>query len=401
MNAVGKMALAVALLTSGVLNAASPQAGARAAEWLKAWDSQPVHRTATPGDEAGAEWLAREAAAIAGPVTSEKFRLERVDPVAAYVEIEGERIAGEPLFDGPATADEGVRAVAGEGAGEIAILPLPPSVVYGPDFARLRRESKHVGQIIVTMGGAPGLAPLNAESFREPFGPPALQVSSIERERLLAAVARKTVVRLVVRVARSPAEARNVVLTLRGRDRNRAPVVVMTPRSSWWVSTSERGGGLVCWLETLRALKENPPACDVIFAANSGHEIDHIGLDDFVARRPGWDTRATWIHYGANIGATGGKLVIQSNQDDLRVLAVKHLTVAGQKPDSLAPKTQVPTGETRDIHLAGGRYLTVGAPPSSNAVFHLPQDRWPDAVDVPAIARIAEGVANAVVALTR
>jgi hypothetical protein len=31
----------------------------------------------------------------------------------------------------------------------------------------------------------------------------------------------------------------------------------------------------------------------------------------------------------------------------------------------------------------------------------LPEDRWPHAVEVPVIARIAEGTANAVVALTR
>ncbi|MGH7945885.1 MAG: hypothetical protein ACREH8_09390 [Opitutaceae bacterium] len=138
-----------------------------------------------------------------------------------------------------------------------------------------------------------------------------------------------------------------------------------------------------------------------MFTANTGHEIGHIGLDDFIVRRPGWETKATWIHYGASIGAAGSKLVIQSNQDDLRALAVEHLTAAGQKPDSLADKNVVPTGETRDMHRAGGRYLTVGAPPISNKLFHLPQDRWPHAVEVGAIARVAEGMASAVVTLTR
>ena len=58
----------------------------------------------------------------------------------------------------------------------------------------------------------------------------------------------------------------------------------MTPRSSWWQSTAERGGGLVAWLETLRALLAAPPARPVIFTANSGHELGHLGLDDFVAQ---------------------------------------------------------------------------------------------------------------------
>ena len=51
----------------------------------------------------------------------------------------------------------------------------------------------------------------------------------------------------------------------------------MTVRSSWWQSTSERGGGLVCWLESLRALIASPPLCDVIFTANSGHELPSMG----------------------------------------------------------------------------------------------------------------------------
>ena len=63
----------------------------------------------------------------------------------------------------------------------------------------------------------------------------------------------------------------------------------MTPRSSWWQSTAERGGGLVCWLESLRALVASSPVCDVIFTANSGHELGHLGLDDFMRRRPGWE----------------------------------------------------------------------------------------------------------------
>jgi hypothetical protein len=177
----------------------------------------------------------------------------------------------------------------------------------------------------------------------------------------------------------------------------------MTPRSSWWQSTSERGGGLVCWLESLRALIAAPPRCDVVFTANSGHELGHLGLGDFMARRPGWERPvgeggAVWVHYGANIGAVGGELSIQSTGDDLRALAAAGLARAGQPPDHIAPKTLVPTGETRDIHRAGGCYLTLVG---SNPLFHLPQDRWPHAVDAGTVARVAAAAARLFVRLTR
>lgn len=393
-----------AVAASVVAMAAPRESEARARGWLQAWDSQGVHRTATAGDEAGATWLEREAAAIAGPlVKSEVFDFERIDTLEAYLEFEGERIVGEVFRDGPSTPDGGVKGRAGEPTAgtPIAVLPLMPTAVYGAEFAQMRRESRHAAHVIITMGGSPGLALLNAEWYRRPFGPPTLQVASGERDRIFAAMERKAEFRVVLRTKRVRTQARNVVLTIPGRDRSRPPIVVMTPRSSWWQSTSERGGGIVCWLETLRAIKANPPGCDVVFTANTGHELGHIGLDEFVARRPGSEKAATWIHYGANIGAVGSKLMLMSPQDDIRTLVTDHLTAAGQKPDLFAEKTLVPIGETKDIHKAGGRYLTLVGPPNTSPRFHLPQDRWPDSVDVPAVARVAEGIAQAIVALSR
>ena len=139
-----------------------------------------------------------------------------------------------------------------------------------------------------------------------------------------------------------------------------------------------------------------------MFTANTGHELGHLGLDDFIARRPGWDRKAAeggalWVHYGANIGASGGALSLVSPDAELRELATAELARAGQN-HALAPPDLVPSGETRDIHRAGGRYLTLVG---TNPLFHLPQDRWPDAVDVAAIVRIAAAASRIVLALAR
>jgi hypothetical protein len=100
----------------------------------------------------------------------------------------------------------------------------------------------------------------------------------------------------------------------------------------------------------------------------------------------------------ANIGAADGELSLQSASDDLRELTEAELVRAGQAPDVVAPQTLVPSGETRDIHRAGGRYVTLVG---SNPLFHLPQDRWPHAVDTDTVTRIAEAAAALVVKLTR
>jgi len=264
----------------------------------------------------------------------------------------------------------------------------------GGEYERQRRGANHYALVIVSRGTHPGLALLNADQFNAPYGAPALQVSSEAHDAVFAASS----ARLVADYRRTPASARNVVVTIAGRDSTRPPVVVMTPRSSWWQSTAERGGGLVCWLESLRALLAQPPGCDVVLTANSGHELGFLGLDNFLARRQGWERTATWVHWGANLGATGGQLAVASAQDELRRLAEDELGHAGQAADVLAPRTQVPAGETRDIHRAGGRYITLVG---SNPWFHMPQDRWPDTVNVAAVARIASAAARIVLALTQ
>jgi hypothetical protein len=378
---------------------------ANTTDWLGAWDAQGIHRTGTAGDEAGAAWLAREAAALGAQVSSEAFALERIDPVEACIELDGARIDAVPVFDAPATDAGGVIGTLGAAGSDAAIgvAELSPQAVYSGEYRSLRRDTSHRALVIVCQGAHPGMGLLNAEQFREPYGAPAIHVASEARDVVLAAALRGDAARVVAASRRTSATARNIVVAIRGSDVERPKVVVMTPRSSWWQSTSERGGGLVCWLATLRALIATPPVCDVVMTANSGHELGHLGLDDFIARRPGWDRPvgrggAVWVHYGANLGAAGGKLSVVSNGDELRAQTAAALDEAGQPPDVLAPKTLVPSGETRDIHRAGGCYVTLVG---SNPLFHLPQDRWPHAVDVSAIARIASATANLVVALTR
>jgi hypothetical protein len=346
----------------------------QAASWLQAWDGQGIHRTGTAEDKASAQWLAREAEVLGATVSLETYRLNRIDPVSCWVECAGARIEGVPVFDSPPTGPMGLN-------GPIALVRLSPWAVYTPDYRAMRRASDRAGMVIVCQGEELGLALLNAERFREPYGCPAIQVAEMPPAEPL---------RMTSFYRRTSVEASNVVVTIPGRDPARRKVVVMTPRSSWWHSTSERGGGLVCWLETLRGLLETPPMADVVMTANSGHELGHLGLDAFLEQRPGWDAEngAIWVHYGANIGAAGGQLTIQSADRHLREAMRQALDAFGQPPDAMAPETQVPNGETRDIHRMGGHYVTLVG---SNRLFHLPRDRWPHAVDVPVIERIAAG----------
>jgi hypothetical protein len=365
--------------------------------WLAAWDGQGIHRTATAGDEAGADWLAGAAAALGATVTEERFLLNRIDPIEGSVAFDRTTIEGIALFDAPDGTAEGNAGPIGQTGTVIGVGEVDPRAVYLGKFRAMREAAPHAALVLATVAEAPGLALLNAELFPRPYGPPILQVASEHAAMLADAARRGANMRVTIRLGRRRVQARNVVVTVRGSDPGAAPLVVMTPRSSWWTSTAERGGGLVCWLACLKAMLAEPPCRDVVFTANSGHELGHLGLDAFTQARPGWELAATWLHWGANIGAAGGRLSVMSGHDDLRQAIAELLTAEGQ-PHAVAPVAMVPSGETRDLHRVGGRYITLVG---SNKLFHLSQDRLPHAVDTAAVRRSAAAAARIALALSR
>ncbi len=103
-------------------NAAALQ---RTDTWLRAWDSQGHHRTGTDGDRAGADWAIAAARALGVAVEREAFSFDRLDPGEAYLEIDGTKIPGVPVFDAPPTA-----GTTGTTGTEIAVVALPPGAVF-------------------------------------------------------------------------------------------------------------------------------------------------------------------------------------------------------------------------------------------------------------------------------
>src|SRR6516164_3016881 len=134
------------------------EAKARAVTWITAWDSQGPHRTGTAGDEAGARWLAHEAAALGVEATSEVFKLDRLEPVACYLELDGERIPGVPAFDAPGTGADGVTGALSlsEHDEAILVMRLSPRSVYTGEYKRLRRDCAS-RLVIACSGGTSGM----------------------------------------------------------------------------------------------------------------------------------------------------------------------------------------------------------------------------------------------------
>jgi hypothetical protein len=225
-----------------------------------------------------------------------------------------------------------------------------------------------------------------------------LQVAS-EAAPFLADCARQGAKALLTAHAeRVQAKAFNVITVVPGTNKGAAPLIVMTPRSGWWSCASERGGGLACWLEIMRATRDAKPVRDVLFVASSGHELGHLGLDTFIGRRPELVPAAkAWIHLGANIGAAQGPgNNLQASDDEIESTMAEAMTKAGLRIDRRHPRGAVPRGEAENVHHGGGRFISIIG---SNDLFHNPGDRGADVVDLNVIERFASAVATVAISL--
>jgi len=379
----------------------------RLADIIVAYDAQGNHRTATPADNASAGWLANLVRQVGAEPSFEPFMISRIDPLSCYVRSTDRRVDGVPLFDATFTGADGVRGTLGPigSDAEIGLAETEPSRLTQPGSevqrARLAevRAGRHKAVILVTRGARPGLFLLNAPAFKAPVGPPVLQVSSAEAEWLKAQAQQHAEVVLVAHVERTTAQAFNVVAQIGGSDPSLAPLVIATPRSGWWQCASERGGGIACWLETLRVLAASKPARDCFFVAMSGHELGGLGGEAYLDHHKELAKRAlAFIHFGANIGAPRQANLIQGSDDALVQWAVSAMEREGLTVNRKAARDVTPFGEAAIFKRAGGRYV---APVCDSDVFHNQADRWPDAVDVAALARYASAFANGALELAQ
>lgn len=371
---------------------------------IQEYDLQGWHRTGTAVDADSARWLADWVRSNGLEPVLEPFTLDRIDPVQTYLEVDGQRIEGLPFFESSFTDAAGVRGrlgLLGEdaevGLAEIAVISDPTDA-----FTKARHSGNYRALVAITMGGRPGLAPRNAEDFTDPFGPPVLQVDPSIGDWLKERASQGAEARLVAQVERTPSQAFNVVTKVVGLDQSLRPLVVMTPRSGWWSCAAERGGGIVCWLEIMQAVRSDGPMRDVYFLASSGHELGHLGLKAFLHQRPGLARDAlTWIHLGASIGAAlEPQPRLWNSDDEMEDLVLDAMTQAftqeGASIPPASPRGEVPGGESRDIHLRNGRYISVAG---RHALFHLEADRWPQAIDVPSVSKYATAFSSLAVRL--
>ena len=108
---------------------------------------------------------------------------------------------------------------------------------------------------------------------------------------------------------------------------------------------------------------------------------------------------AAWIHLGANIGAAQGPgNILQASDDAMESMMAEAMTKAGLRIDRRLPRGAVPLGEAVNVHRGGGRFISIIG---KNDLFHNPDDRGPDVIDLNVIERFASAFAAVATSLGR
>lgn len=183
-----------------------------AADLVAAFDASGVHRVGTPGDLASGAWFAAEAMQSGVAITRLPVPIQCTRVEEAYLACAGLRINGLPMFDSPACAGVSGTLWASEGQGEIGFAAFPSNAasIKGQPLEQLRRATRHVALVVATRVTGDSLAPINAQYYTTPFGPPVLQVAGMHQVFLAEQAARHTPVQLVSRYRREAVDSFNI-----------------------------------------------------------------------------------------------------------------------------------------------------------------------------------------------
>ena len=371
------------------------------ARLVSAFDSSGIHRMCSPGDYASGEWLCSEAAGRGVEISRMPVRTTQTINEDAYIECDGQRIDGLPMFDSPSTGNavlKGTLCAYGE-RGEIAYLEQPPSSasIKGMSFENMRRQAKHAAMVVTTRVTGDSLAPINAQFYDAPFGSPVLLVAGMHHAFLLHHAGAHTAITLTSNHRRVAADSYNISARV-ASDSAASPLVVLTPRTGWWESTAERAGGIVAWLAALSAgaalHRESRLRRDVVGFATCGHELGHLGLNALLQQQQHLlSSAACWLHLGANLGCASNATLFLRSTETADSEHMRDLLVAESYPVGaicIEPVSKA-SGEGRDIVDHGGKILSMAG---SNAHFHAASDRWPGNVSSSRTAAIARAVGN-------
>jgi len=355
-------------------------------DWVAYYDSIGIHRTESEGDRETVNWISSIAKTLNLSPQRLPYSYRKVDAYTASLKVSGITVEGMPLYDTGSVSPQSFTGTLGPPGSEcdIAVLKVPPhyGLPGGNKLLRLRKEGRYRAIVAITdateIGIKPGLTPLNANAYREPYGPAVIQVSAVYKE-LIKAAHNKEVATFNFNIQHRLGESSNLLVEVPGTYPELAPLVVMTPLTGWWHCASERGGGVGLWLDLLMRSAHRRPSRPILFVATTGHELGHYGLTELLHSRPEkFSNVHAWLHLGASFCGRNAYLQLQGSDPHLTSRSLARMHKLNIYPDRVSSPPDKLVGEIKEVAHLGGNYLSLSG---FNPWFHHPQDRWAESVD--------------------
>lgn len=364
--------------------------------FIKEYDQQGYHRTGTQVDNLSGQWLIEKLEKIGSKPQKNYFRFNRIQIMDAKLIVNKKTIPGVPLFDSIQTENVNVEGILTKANTEkqIGLIKVFPTRLR--KLNALRKKNKHLALVAITKGFIQGLSLINAENFINPYGSPVIQVASTYESILKENLLKRA--QINIEFNREETQAFNIFLKLDGCDSSLRPFLILTPRSGWWNCASERGGGLAIWYQLVKHFINNKPKRDLYFLANSGHELGHLGFNNFLQKHLDLvkDIKI-WFHIGANLYPSISNtdlespiLLQQTAKKLFNDVVLKHLKEVDAPPDLIIKQNQIPYGEVKEIFKKSYNYISILG--GRNHYFHNKKDRWPSAINFDKTSRIGEAI---------
>ena len=251
-------------------------------------------------------WLARSLRQAGYRLTFQEFGLDRYQLYGCALWVEGLRRECFPLWypNDSTLIDEPVRVLEVRGYSQGSLDSdgvLSEEIASGPS-----------GMILVN-NLLPEVMGINAslESAETPFPMPIVVVGDEDRDLLAGGSSNTiTVDKLYVFGSSRPnSVGHNVIGYLPSRSPTDKTVVISTPTTGWFAAGGERGPGVALWRGLARWASSSDLPVHLVFLGTAGHELDFMGMREFISSAPDPEDVLFWVHLGASI-------VTQTEGDD-------------------------------------------------------------------------------------
>jgi hypothetical protein len=367
------------------------------------------HRTATTADVKTSHWLTQQLESAGYRARLMPFRLEQFFPRKTELKVAGQVLPSFPLWWPHPTGSSPLRGALG---GNIALVKLPEvragAIMPGdPVHQAIETAIRAGAAAIVAIVPSPSgeILTLNVRDDDARWPIPIVLAADSDRPRLerwAAAAAPASV--LVDGAHQKDAAAYEVIARL---ERGRPFVLVTTPSSGWFRCAGERGPGIALWLGLARWAAQRKSPVTYEFVASSGHELDGMGLREFMRREPpSTADMLCWLHLGAGIATYDYKrtergLEKLAGASPLRKLYCTErfkplLQDAFAALPDLSPATDRPLGEM--ILMAEKGYPYFGF--AGGSVFHHAPGDLPERITGPELLEpVAQSLVKALTAI--